>query len=49
MAHSQVMDGGDDIQMWKVAASILNKQFGTADKGWFSTLGVGSKAYNSSL
>jgi len=26
--------------IWKVAANILNKQSRTADKGWFSTLGV---------
>jgi len=27
--------------IWRVAASILNKQLRTADKGWSSSLGVG--------
>ena len=31
----------NDLQIWKVAANILNKQSRTADKGWFSSLGVG--------
>jgi hypothetical protein len=26
-------DGGDDFQMWRVAANILNKQPRTDDKG----------------
>ena len=32
--------------IWKVAANILNKQSRTADKGWFSSLGVGQVANN---
>jgi hypothetical protein len=32
MAHSQVVGGGDDLQIWRVAANILNKQSWTADK-----------------
>ena len=27
--------------IWKVAVNILNKQSRTADKGWYSSLGVG--------
>jgi hypothetical protein len=30
---SQVMDGWDGIQIWRVAVSILNKQSWTDDKG----------------
>jgi len=41
MAHPQVADGGDGLQMWRVAASIVNKQSQTADKGWSSSSGVG--------
>jgi hypothetical protein len=26
MAHPQVADGGDGIQIWRVAADIVNKQ-----------------------
>jgi hypothetical protein len=44
----QVAGGGDTLQFWMVAANILNKQFGTADKGWSSSLGVGRGANNSS-
>jgi hypothetical protein len=48
MARPQVADGGDDLQIWRVAANILNKQSRTADKGWSSSLGVGHKPKNSS-
>ena len=34
--------------IWRVAASILNKQSRTAIKGWSSSLGVGRGAYKSS-
>jgi hypothetical protein len=37
MARSQVADGGDALQIWRVAANILNKQSRTADKGWSSS------------
>jgi hypothetical protein len=46
MARPQVADG-DGFQIWRVAASILNKQWRTADKGWFSGLGVEGGANNS--
>jgi hypothetical protein len=41
MVHPQVADGGDDLQIWGVAAKILNKQSHTANKGWSSSLEVG--------
>jgi hypothetical protein len=44
MALPQVADGGDGLQIWKVAANILNKQSLTADKGWSSNLEVGREA-----
>jgi hypothetical protein len=40
MARPQVADGGDGLQIWRVAANILNKQSQTADKGWSSILGL---------
>jgi hypothetical protein len=41
MAHPRVADGGDSLQIWRVAVNILNKQLQTADKGWSSSLGLG--------
>jgi hypothetical protein len=46
MARPQVADGGDSLQIWRVAAKILNKQSRTADRGWSSSLGVGRGANN---
>jgi hypothetical protein len=34
LVHPQVVDGGDSLQIWRVAVNILNKQSQTADKGW---------------
>jgi hypothetical protein len=48
MASPQVEDGGDALQVWRVAANILNKQSRTADEGCPSSLGVGRGANNSS-
>ena len=48
MARPQVADRGDGLQIWRVAANILNKQSWTADKGWSSSLGVGRRANNPS-
>jgi hypothetical protein len=48
MARPQVADGGDGLQIWRVAANISNKQSRTADKGWSFSLGVGRGANNSS-
>jgi hypothetical protein len=33
MARSKVADGGGGLQIWRVAANILNRQSRTADKG----------------
>jgi hypothetical protein len=33
MARPQVADGGEGLQIWRVAANILDKQSRTADKG----------------
>ena len=38
----------NDLQIWWVAANILNKQSRTADKMWSSSLGVGRGVNNSS-
>jgi hypothetical protein len=43
MARPQVSDGGDFLQIFRVAANILNKQSRTAD-----SLGIGRRANNSS-
>jgi hypothetical protein len=44
MARPQVADGGDTLQVWRVAANTLNKQSRTVDKGWSTSLGVGRGA-----
>jgi hypothetical protein len=43
MARPQVADGGDGLQIWRVAANILYeyKQSQTADKVWSSSWGLG--------
>jgi hypothetical protein len=46
MARPQVADEGEGLQIWSVAANILNKQLRTADRGWSSSLGVGRGANN---
>jgi hypothetical protein len=47
MARPQVADGGEGLQIWRVAGNILNKQSWTADKGLPSSLVVGRGANNS--
>jgi hypothetical protein len=43
IAHLQVMDGGDCIQLWIVAANISKKQSWTDKiRGWPPTLGLGT-------
>jgi hypothetical protein len=42
MARPPVADGGDSLQIWRVAANILNKQ----TRGWSSNLGAGRRANN---
>jgi hypothetical protein len=46
MARSWVADEGDDFQIRKVAANILNKQSHTAEKGWSSSRGLGEVLTN---
>jgi hypothetical protein len=38
------VDGGDDLQIWRVAANILNKQLQTADRGWPPAWALGGAA-----
>jgi hypothetical protein len=40
MACPQVAERGDGLQMWRVAANILNQQSQIADRGWSSSLGA---------
>jgi hypothetical protein len=40
-----VVDGGDGLQIWRVAVNILNKQSQTANNVWSSILGVGQGAH----
>jgi hypothetical protein len=40
-ALSQVVDGKDGIQLWRVALNILNKQLWTPEKRWSSSFSVG--------
>jgi hypothetical protein len=40
MTRPQVANGGDGLQIWGVAANILNKQSRTADKVWSTSSGV---------
>jgi hypothetical protein len=46
IARPRVADIGDSLQIWRIAANILNKQSRTADSGWSSNLGVGWGANN---
>jgi hypothetical protein len=47
MALPKVADGGDSLQIWKVATNIFNNKSRTTDKGWSSSLRVGRGANNS--
>jgi hypothetical protein len=47
-ARPHIADGEDGLQIWSVAANILNKQSRTADKGWSCSMEVGRRAINSS-
>jgi hypothetical protein len=39
MARPQVADGGDGLQIWRVADIKLNKQLLTDDKEWLCRFG----------
>jgi hypothetical protein len=43
MALPQVSDGGSGLQIWRIAANILNKQSQAADKRGISILGGGGR------
>jgi hypothetical protein len=47
MAHPQVADGVEGLQVWRKAENILNKKSRTEEKAWGSSLGVG-RGVNSS-
>jgi hypothetical protein len=49
MARPRVVDGGDGLQIWRVVANILHKQWWTAEKWWPSRLWAERGANNSSL
>jgi hypothetical protein len=46
MERPQVADGGDVLQIWRVAENIMNKQSRKAEKGWSSSLRVGRGAHS---
>jgi hypothetical protein len=41
MSCPQVADGGNTLQVWRVAMNILNTQSRTADKEWSCSSGLG--------
>jgi hypothetical protein len=41
MARPRVAGRGDGLQIWRIAANVLNKQSGKAEKRWSPSLGVG--------
>jgi len=47
MVRLRVVDGGDGLQIWRVAANILNKPSRKADKSWSFYLGFGREANKS--
>jgi hypothetical protein len=47
MECPQVVDGRDDLHIWRVTANILDKHLLTADTVWSSNFGVGLGANNS--
>jgi len=46
MARLRAPDGGDGLQIRRVAENILSKYSRTADKGQSSSLGIGRRANN---
>jgi hypothetical protein len=46
MARPQAADVDGGLQIWRIAANILNKQSRKTDKGWSSSLGAGRAASN---
>jgi hypothetical protein len=48
MVWPQVADGGENLQIWRLAAKILKRQSQAAEEEWSSNLQIGQGAYNSS-
>jgi hypothetical protein len=48
MARPQIADGGDGLQIWRVAANILNKRPRQPTRGGPPDWGVGRGANNKS-
>jgi hypothetical protein len=46
MAHSQLPDVGNGLQIRRLAANVLNKQLRTTDRGWSTNLRVQMRANN---
>jgi hypothetical protein len=46
MGRPRAADGGDDLQIWRVAGNVMNEQSPMADKGG-PPAGVGRVANNS--
>jgi hypothetical protein len=44
MGCPQVLDGGNGLQILWVPVNIISKQLQTANKGWYSSIGVEQKA-----
>jgi hypothetical protein len=49
MARPQVADGGDDLQIWRVAAIILNMQSLTDTREWICRLVIWTGSENPTL
>jgi len=49
MACPPTADGRDSLQIWRVTVNILHTRLQKADKGWYSSLGVGRRVNNSSV
>ena len=47
--YPQFVDGGVSLQIWRLAANLLNKLLWTADQEWSSALGVWREANNLTL
>jgi hypothetical protein len=43
MARPRIVYAGDGLQIWRVAAIMLNKQSRTADKGWSQPWGLSER------
>jgi hypothetical protein len=40
MVYPHIVDRGEELQIWRVTADILNNQSQTANKEWSYSLGV---------